>query len=86
MDVVRNPSCAIAFTVSIPGHRGKIRVKLRPHRRIKNWGTFFRTEDDVDEEIGEGLRHGEEDKWLLVGARFIGGEADRPAFQASDFY
>ena len=59
MNVVRNASHSITFTSCVTGHSRKICVKFRTYIIPDDRRTIFCAEDDVDEEIGERLRHTE---------------------------
>ncbi len=62
MYVVGDSSHTEAFAFRIPGNRRKIIPKIRAHRRCEDSRTILGAEDDVDEKIGEGLRHGDKDR------------------------
>jgi len=49
MDVIGHPSDAVAFTICISGHGGKIGVKGRPDRRSEHGGAIFGAENYMNE-------------------------------------
>jgi len=57
--MVRNASYAVAFTSGVPSHRSKICVEFRAYRIPDDRCAIFCAEDDVDEQVGERLRHTE---------------------------
>lgn len=59
MHMVGDASYPIAFATGIAGHGGEIGVESGAHRNIQGRSTIFGTEDDVDEQIRERLRHGQ---------------------------
>ena len=59
MNMVRNASYAVAFTSGVPGRRSEICVEFRTYIIPDDRCTIFCTEDEVNQEIGERLRHTE---------------------------
>jgi hypothetical protein len=57
MYVVSNSANAIAFAFRIADNRSHIRVEHRSHRLVENWLSIFRTENEVNQNKREGLRH-----------------------------
>ena len=59
MDVIRDAAHTVTFAARIARDRGEIGVETRAHQCTEGRGTVLGAEYDVDEEIGERLRHGE---------------------------
>jgi len=59
MDMIGDASDAIAFAVGVAGDRREIGAKIKTDLGIEQRDTIFGAENDVDEEIGERLGHGE---------------------------
>lgn len=58
MHMVRDTADTETFAIHIAGHRGKVGVKRGTDDRIENGRAVFRAEDDMRQEIGQGLGHG----------------------------
>ena len=62
MYVIGDASGAEAFAAGVTGYGSEIGVKIRENCGGENRRAIFGAEDDVNEEIGEGLRHGDKDR------------------------
>ena len=59
MDVVGDASDPVTFAIEIPGNRGEISVSLLPDGVGEEGVAVFRGKDEVEDDMGKGLRHRE---------------------------
>ena len=59
MNVVRHAADAICFAIHVARDRSQIGVEFRARVGNEEGAAFLRAEDDVDDDEGEGLWHGD---------------------------
>ena len=57
MDVIGGASNTVGFATAIAAYRGQISVHARPDRLIKPGAAVLGAEDNVEDDLAEGLRH-----------------------------
>jgi hypothetical protein len=57
MDMVGNAADTVRFAMTVAASGSQVAVHSRPDGQVEPWTAIFSAEDDVDNDLAEGLRH-----------------------------